>query len=242
MKVVLLLARRELQAYLSTFSGYVILAAYLLISGLLFNLYALGGEPKFSQEVLRDFFYFSSGMALVAAVLLAMRLIAEERQTQTLVLLQTAPITEREIVWGKFLSAFAFFAIMIALSAYMPAMIFVNGRVSLLQIGTGYLGLLLLGAATLSIALLASSWSGSQIMAGVVGAVLVALLTMAWMVSRITEPPISSIASFLALHNIHFRTFSSGTLNVRDVIYYLGVTLFFLECSVRSLESRMWRE
>jgi ABC-2 type transport system permease protein len=242
MKVVLLIARRELQAYFGTYSGYVILAAYLLMSGLLFNIYALGAEPKYSQDVLRDFFFFSSGMALVAAVLLAMRLLAEDRQTQTLVLLQTAPITEREIVWGKFLSALAFFAVMIALSIYMPALIFVHGRVAPLQILTGYLGLLLLGAATIAIALLASAWSGSQLMAGAIGAVMVALLTIAWMLGRITDEPLSGLMSYLALHNLHFRTFSQGTLNLRDVVYYLGVTWFFLECAARSLESRIWRE
>ena len=242
MKIVFLIARRELAAYFSTFSGYLILAAYLLVSGLLFNIYALGREAKFSQDVLRDFFYYSSGMALVAAVILAMRLLAEERQMQTLVLLQTAPVTEREVVWGKFLSALAFFAVMIALSIYMPALIFVNGRVAILQILTGYLGLLLLGAATIAIALLASAWSRSQIMAGVVGAVMVALLTMAWMVARITDAPLSGLMSYVALHNLHFRTFSLGTLNLRDVVYYLGVTLFFIECAVRSLESRLWRE
>ena len=242
MKIVLLIARRDLAAYFSTFSGYLILAAYLLVSGLLFNIYALGGEAKFSQDVLRDFFYYSSGMALVAAVILAMRLLAEERQMQTLVLLQTAPVTEREVVWGKFLSALAFFAVMIALSIYMPALIFVNGRVALLQILTGYLGLLLLGAATIAIALLASAWSRSQIMAGVVGAVMVALLTMAWMVARITDAPLSGLMTYVALHNLHFRTFSQGTLNLRDVVYYLAATVFFLECAVRSLESRIWRE
>lgn len=242
MKIVWLIARRELLAYFSTFSGYVILAAYLLMSGILFNIYAIGAEAKYSQDVLRDFFYFSSGMALVAAILLAMRLLAEERQTQTLVLLQTAPVTEREIVWGKFLSALGFFAVMIALSIYMPALIFVNGRVAILQIVTGYLGLLLLGASVIAIALLASAWSGSQIMAGVVGAVLVALLTIAWMLGRIVDEPLSGLLGYLALHNIHFRTFSQGTLNLRDVVYYLGVTVFFLECAVRSLEARFWRE
>lgn len=242
MKIVFLIARREFAAYFSTFSGYVILAAYLLVSGLLFNIYAIGADPKFSQDVLRDFFYFSSGMALVGAVLLAMRLLAEERQTQTLVLLQTAPVTEREVVWGKFLSALAFFAVMIALSIYMPALIFVNGRVGLLQIATGYLGLLLLGSATIAIALLASAWSHSQIMAGVVGAVMVALLTITWMLGKISDEPLSGLMGYLALHNLHFRTFSQGTLHLRDVVYYLGVTIFFLECGVRSLESRLWRE
>ena len=239
--IVLLIAGRELQSYFKTFSGYVILAAYLLISGLLFNIYAVGADAKYSQDVLRDFFYFSSGMALVASILLAMRLIAEERQIQTLVLLQTSPVSDREIVWGKYLSALAFYAVMLIVSLYMPALIFVNGKVSVLQILTGYFGLLL-GSACIAIVLLASVWSGSQLVAGVTGAVMVALLVIAWMLGRITEEPLKGLMAYVALHNIHFRTFSRGTLHLRDVVYYAAVTLFFLECAVRSLESRMWRE
>ncbi|MCZ6552259.1 MAG: ABC transporter permease [SAR324 cluster bacterium] len=240
--IVLLIAGRELQSYFKTYSGYVILAAYLLISGLLFNIYAVGAETKYSQDVLRDFFYFSSGMALVASILLAMRLIAEERQIQTLVLLQTSPVSEREIVWGKYLSALAFYAVMLIVSLYMPALIFVYGKVSVLQILTGYFGLLLLGSACIAIVLLASVWSGSQLVAGVTGAVMVALLVIAWMLGRITDEPLKGLMAYLALHNIHFRTFSRGTLHLRDVVYYAAVTVFFLECAVRSLESRIWRE
>ena len=94
MTAVLLIARRELAAYFSNLSGYLILAGHLLLTGLLFNVYAVGNQPKFSQLVLEHFFYFASGMAMITAVLLAMRLIAEERQLNTLVLLRTAPITE----------------------------------------------------------------------------------------------------------------------------------------------------
>ena len=109
MNAVLLIARRELAGYFSSLSGYVILAAHLLVSGLLFNVFAVGNQAKFSQDVLQSYFYFSSGMAMVTGILLAMRLVAEERQLHTLVLLRTAPVTEREIIWGKFLSALVFF-------------------------------------------------------------------------------------------------------------------------------------
>jgi gliding motility-associated transport system permease protein len=237
-----LIARRELAAYFATLSGYVILAAHLLVSGLLFNVYAVGDQARLSQEVLGQFFYFSSGMVLVSGVLLAMRLLAEERQMQTLVLLRTAPVSERQIVWGKFLSAVAFLAIGLALSVYMPALIFLHGKVSLAQIATGYLGLLLLGAACISITLLASVWSSTQLIAGVVGGMLVALLVICWMLAQVTEEPLKGLFVYLALHNIHFRTFSTGTLHLRDLVYYLGVIVVFLEIATRSLEAWRWRE
>src|SRR5215471_7468094 len=88
----LLIARRELRAYLRSPFGYIVAAAMLLIDGLLFQGYALGAGARLSADVLHDFFYFASGTTMVAAILLSMRLLAEERQTGTLVLLNTAPV------------------------------------------------------------------------------------------------------------------------------------------------------
>jgi ABC-2 type transport system permease protein len=242
MTPVLLIARRELAAYFATLSGYLILAAHLLISGLLFNVFAVGNQPRLSQEVLEQFFYFSSGMAIVTGILLAMRLVAEERQTHTLVLLRTAPVSERQIVWGKFLSALGFLALTLVLSMYMPALIFVHGKVSLAQIATGYLGLLLLGGACIAIVLTASVWSPTQLIAGSIGGLLVAVLVVVWMLARVTEEPLKQLFVHLALHNIHFRTFSTGILHVRDLAYYGGLIVVFLELAARSLESWRWRE
>lgn len=237
-----LIARRELGAYFATLSGYLILAAHLLVSGLLFNVFAVGSEPRFSQEVLEQYFYFSSGMAMVTGILLAMRLVAEERQMHTLVLLRTAPVSERQMVWGKFASATAFLGLTLVLSLYMPALIFVHGKVSLAQIATGYLGLLLIGAACIAIVLFASACSQTQLMAGVMGGVLVALLVICWMLARVTEEPLKGLFVYLALHNIHFRTFSTGTLHLRDVAYYVGAIVLALEAATHALAAWRWRE
>lgn len=242
MRAVFLIARRELGDYFSTYSGYVILAAHLLVSGLMFNVFAVGNKAKFSQEVLEAFFYFSSGMAMITGILLAMRLVAEERQVQTLVLLRTSPISEREIVWGKFLSALAILALTLVVSLYMPALIFLRGKVSLLQILTGYGGLLLLGGACVSITLLASVWSPTQTIAGVMGGLMIAVLVIVWMLAKVSEEPLKEVFGYLALHNMHFQTFSTGTFHMRDVVYYLSLIVFGLEAAVRSLESWRWRE
>lgn len=239
---VLLIARRELAGYFASLSGYLILAGHLLVSGLLFNVFAVGSQARLSQEVLADFFYYASGMAIITALLLSVRLIAEERQLQTLVLLRTAPVTERQVVWGKYLSALAFFALTLVLSVYLPALIFVNGKVSLLQIAAGYLGLLLLGSACIAIALLASVWSPSQLIAAAAAGVMVTLILVAWMLAHVTEEPLKSLFFYAALHNLHFRTFSQGIVHLRDVVYYVGLTAVFLEAAVGSLEAWRWRE
>ena len=157
MKNVTLIARRELQAYLRTMSGYVIIAVMLFIDGLLFNAFAVPGPAKKSSEILADFFTLTSGITMVGAVFLSMRLIAEERQTGTLVLLSTSPLRESEVVLGKFVAAFGFITLMTGLTAYLPLLIFVHGKVSVGHILVGYLGLLLIGSATLAIGVFASA-------------------------------------------------------------------------------------
>src|SRR3954470_24597108 len=144
MRATLLIARRELSAYLRSMTGYIIAAAVLIVDGLLFNAFALGGPDKLSAEVLSLFFYFSSGTTMIASIFISMRLLAEERQTGTLVLLTSSPVQDWEIVFGKFLSAFIFMALITLATIYMPLMVMVNGKISFGHLAAGYLGLLLL--------------------------------------------------------------------------------------------------
>ena len=109
MKPIALIIRRELSAYLRSPLGWVVAAVVLLMDGLLFNSFALGSDTaRKSSEILRQFFYFSSGTTMAASLFLSMRLIAEERQNGTLTLLFTSPIRDYQIVIGKFLSALIF--------------------------------------------------------------------------------------------------------------------------------------
>src|SRR3954453_2764052 len=151
MKPTLLIARRELAAYLRTWTGYIIIAAVLAVDGLLFNAYALGGADKRSSEVLSLFFYFSSGTTMIAAIFVSMRLVAEERQTGTITLLYSSPVRDGQIIVGKFLSALAFLTILTLATLYMPVMVMIHGKVSWGHVFGGYLGLLLLGSAALAI-------------------------------------------------------------------------------------------
>lgn len=237
----LLVAGRELGAFFSTWMGYVIAAAALFIDGLLFNAYAVSNNPKFSGDVLADFFYFASGISIIAGIFLAMRLVAEEKQSGTIVLFYTSPISERQLIYGKFLSALAFSLVILLLSLYLPALIFINGKVSLGHLASGYLVLLLIGAAAIAVSLFASVIAPNQLVAGVTGALFVATFVVLWMVADIVEPPFKDLFGYLAIHNRHFTPFSEGIVHTRDIVYYLSVVFFFLECSVRALEARRWR-
>jgi len=241
MRIVWLVMKRELGAYFRSYMGYVILAVILLVDGILFNAYALGGGAKFSAEVLRNFFYFSSGTTMIAGIFLTMRLLAEERQMGTMVLYTTSPVKDAHLVLGKFLSAFLFLCLLTLLTLYMPLLIFVNGKVSAGHIAGGYVGLLCLGAASLSVGLFGSALARSQIVAAIVGAGILVSLLLFWLLANITDAPLSGVLGYLALHNKHFLPFMKGSVSTRDIVYYLSVTYFFLLLSTRVIEARRWR-
>lgn len=240
MNKALLIAGREMGAYARSPLGASIVAGALLVDGILFYWRGLT-QKALSSDVLSEFFYWSSGVTMAASLILAMRLIAEERQTNTFTLLNTSPLKDGEIVVGKFLSAFAMVFLLTALTAYMPALIFVNGKVSIGHILVGYTGLLLLGAATIAIGLFASSLSRSQVVAAILGIAFLAPLLLLWVIARAVDPPINAYINALAFHHENFRPFMQGILELRGVAYYVVVTYFFLLAATKILEARRWR-
>ena len=241
MRNVGIIARRELAGYLRTPSGYMIAAATLLVQGLLFNTRALGGGAKLSSQVLIDFLRDSSGTTTVAAVLLAMRLFAEERQSGTLVLLYTSPVREAEIVVGKFLSALCVLALITLLSLYLPALIFVNGKVSIGHIAGGYFGLLCVGAATLALSVLGSALAKNQLMAGVLAAVFIFVLFLCWGLSSVVDAPLGTIIAHFSLYEQHFFPFMQGLVQLSDIVYYASIVYLALFAATRVVQSQRWQ-
>lgn len=235
-----LIARRELNAYLRTWTGYIIVAGILLFEGLVFNIVCLPGEKR-SADVLREFFWWNSGLTMVASVFLSMRLVAEERQNGTLVLLTSSPVHDREIILGKFISGFIFLAGMILLSSFMPFLIMVNGKLTVAQIAAGYLGILLYGAASMAIGTFSSALTKSQLLAVIISAVILATMVLLWTLALITERPLNDIFQALAIWQRHQGPFHVGVIHLRDVVYYLALTYFALYAAIRVLEARRWR-
>lgn len=238
---VLLVARRDLAAYLHGYTGWLVLALVLMVLGAMFNAYALGAGALYSHEVLERFFEFTSGFVMVSGVLVTMRSLAEERQTGTDVLLQTSPARDGEVVVGKYVAAMGFLSLMLALTVYMPALIFVNGKVSLGHIAVGYLGLLLLGSATVAIGIAGSSLFKAQLPAGITAAVVVVVLLLGWQLADITDAPFSEVLAYGAFWDKHFQAFMEGRLHLRSIVYYLSVTFLFLLGATQVLEGRRWR-
>ena len=237
----LLIARRELGTYLRSMTGYVIAALMLFGLGLYFMIFAVGGDEKLSAQVLGNFFFGASGTAMVGAVFISMRLIAEERQVGTLVLLTSSPVHDWEIVLGKFLSGFVFLALILAASIYMPLLILVHGKVSLGHLASGYLGLLLIGSAAMAIGTLGSVLGRTQVLAAIISGAMVVTMVLLWNLARITEAPFRDLWNSLAIWQKHFPPFQQGTIHLRDVAYYLLVTYVALFAATRVMEARRWR-
>lgn len=239
MKNIALIARRELQAYLRTMSGYIIIGVVLFAVGLAFNGFAVPGTAKKSSEVLADFFTWSSGLTMVCAVFLSMRLIAEERQTGTVALLYSSPIHDYEIVLGKFVASFLFLCLFFASTAYMPALVAVYGKVSLGHILTGYFGLMLVGATSLAIGTFGSALTRSQVLSAVLSGMMCLALTIAWLLGKVTDRPLTDVVVGLAWWG-HFDPFRTGLIHLKDVSYFLLVTFLSLFAATRVLEARRW--
>jgi ABC-2 type transport system permease protein len=105
----------------------------------------------------------------------------------------------------------------------------------------GYLGLLLLGSAAMAMGTLGSALAKTQVLAAIISGCFVTAMVLAWMLVKVTERPFNDVFASLAIHGKHFTPFQEGTIHLRDVVYYLVVTLVALFASVRVMEARRWR-
>ena len=241
MRATSIIYKRELFAYMRSPFSWVLAALILLVEGILFQAYALQGK-QLSAIVLERFFWFASGIPLFGGVLLSFRLIAEERQQHSMILLNTSPVRDTQIVLGKFFAALTFFSILLALSVYMPLLIKVNGKISGAQIFAGYLGLFLMGAAVLAIGTFASALTKSQLIAAVVAAVITLLMCILYPFAKVLDGSVRDVFQQLDLWWIHYQNgFMRGVLNVKDIVYYVAVTYFFLLLAVKTLEAKRWQ-
>ncbi|HEX2678990.1 MAG TPA: hypothetical protein VHM19_20210, partial [Polyangiales bacterium] len=140
-----------------------------------------------------------------------------------------------------FLSAFVVLSLLILASVYLPALIFVNGKVSIGHIVAGYAGLLLVGAATLSLGVLGSALARTQLMAGVLAAVFIFVFFLAWALAGVVEPPLGTVIADFSLYEKHFFPFMRGLVQLSDVVYYVSLTYLALLASTRVIQSQRWQ-
>ena len=247
MKKALILARRELGGYFFSPMAYVIGALFLAATAYLFfsgfpalnvpAVFIVGGEAS-----LRQLFLDLGVLMVFTAPLLTMRLMSEEYRSGTVETLTTAPITETEIILGKFLGVLAFYAALLASTLVFLGLIIGYAQPDPGVAVMGYLGMLLLGAAFLSVGLFTSCITRYQILAALVGVSVLSLfaLLMQEIVGSRAPEVLREAADQMNAMN-WFRLFAKGVFDTRGVAYFLTGTALFLFLSVKALESRRWR-
>jgi gliding motility-associated transport system permease protein len=241
MRAIKIIFRRELGAYLRSPFSWVLAALFLLLSGILFEAFGLAGK-NLSAFVLESYFQYTSVLAIGGGLVLSFRLISEERQNHSMILLNTSPIRDSEIVIGKYFASLVYLAIMLAMSLYMPFLLKIGNKISTAQIFVGYFGMLLAGSAGLAIGMFGSALTRYQLVSIVIAIAIAAVMGNLSKLGQRLEGVPRDVFVDLDLWWTHYTTgFMRGILNLKDVIYYVAVTYFFLLLSVKTLEAKRWQ-
>lgn len=221
------ITKRELGAYFGSLVAYILLVLFLVLCGLF--TWLLGGDIFFNQQVsLTVFFSVAQWVFLIFIPALTMRQFAEEKRTGTIELLLTKNVSNRQIVWGKFLSCVA--VVGIALLLTLPYYISVAqlGNIDHGSTLTGYLGLFLLSASYISIGLFASSLTNNQIVAFLTAFFLCALFAFLFsFVGNFFTGFLGDVIKMFSLTD-HFGNMSRGVVDTKDLIYFFTIILMGL--------------
>ena len=172
--------------------------------------------------------------------LITMRTYSEEKRSGTIELLLTSPVTDVQIILGKFLGAMGLYLAMLAVTVLYIAILFVYGNPEWRPIVAGYIGLILMGGCFISVGLLISSLTRNQIIAGVVT---FAVFLMLWVINWIGSflgPTGQAIVTHLSLTD-HFDDFTRGVLDTTHLIYYVSFISLGLYLTAKSVDSERWR-
>ena len=249
-------ARKELNAYFRSPIAYIVLGVFAVIFGFIYysmlsQFMRLTFEQvlRFGQEfplnvneiVIRSLFMNVSLVCLFLVPMITMRLFAEEKKTGTIELLMTSPVTDMQIILGKFLGAFLLYAVLLGLTLVYILILFRFGNPDWKPLVAGYLGQLLLGGCYLSFGILFSTFTKNQLVAGSLTFGLFLMLWIIRVVSSYAGTEIGKITNYLSF-TTHIDNFSRGVLDLQDIVYYLSVIGLGLFFTARSVESIRWRQ
>jgi len=249
---ILAIAQKELRSYFSSPIAYIIIGFFALPFGVFFYLYLgafvrqslqmaqYGGSMNINQQVIRYVLQNASVIILFVMPMITMRTYSEEKRSGTIELLLTSPLTDVQIIVGKFLGALGLYVAMLLVTVVYIAILFVYGNPEWRPLVASYLGLLLMGGAFLSIGLLISSTTNNQIVAGIISFVVFLMLWIVGWFAESSGPVIGTITKYLSITE-HFDDFSKGIIDTKHVIYYLSLITFGLFLTAKSVDSERWR-
>ena len=242
MKQFLAIVGREWRAYFLSPLGYVILAGFLLMNGIIFAaIVAFMNQPGAPKgQALNLLFtntYFWLFNLFVVPVI-AMRLFADERKSGTLEVLLTSPVSEATVVLAKFTGALGFF-----LTLWAPTLVYVfilgaQTSVDFGPVGAGYLAIVLLGGYFLSVGTFASTLTKNQIVAAIFTfAMLIPIFSAGLLDQMLQSPTAKSVVGYFNLWD-HMDEFARGVVDSRRLVYYLSATAFFLFLATVSITAK----
>ncbi len=258
MRNILLVFKKEVKSYFSSPVAYVVIAMFLIITGYLFyGLFAYFSTISFqaqidpalarqarllniTESVIRPLFGIISMIILIMTPLLTMRLFSEEKKTGTIELLLTYPITDLQVIVGKFFACMFVLLVMLVLSFIFPGLVIYFGEPEIGPIVSGYMGLILLGASFVSFGIFASSLTENQIIAATISFGVLFLFWMLGLSIPFVGPALGKFIDYISITH-HLESFAKGVIDTEDIIYYTVFTLLFLFLTLRTLESHRWR-
>jgi len=233
--------KRELASYFESPVAYVFMIVFLMLIG--FLTFFVSRFYENGQADLRGFFFWHPWMFLILVPAAAMRLWAEERRAGTIETLLTLPVTATQVILGKFMAAWIFIGLIVALTFPIVLTTAYLGAPDRGAIICGYIGSLLLAGAYLSVGMLTSAMTRNQVISFVLSLVVCLFLLLAgWppvtdlMVRWAPEWLVRGVAAFSFMP--HFDAFQKGVLDLRDFAYYFSVIIFMLFGTHLVLENR----
>ncbi len=235
----LTIARRELSSFFFSPIAYLVITAFVLLTGLFFMLAVFRPEQPVSMQSLFNIVVFVL-VAILPAI--SMRLLSEELRSGTIESLLTSPLTDGQIIVGKWLGALGFFLI-----ALLPTMVYLV----LLEIWSdpdygpilsGYVGLLFVGGFYLAIGLFVSSLTHNQIIAWVMTFFIILALTVAtaaWAIPRFLPDGWAQAVMFVNV-NAQYEDFAKGLIDISNLVYFASGIALFLVLAIVALQSRKW--
>ncbi len=235
MKNIIAIFRRELSSYFDSPLAYIVIPVFLGLVGA-FTMYL---QDLFASGTvsMRPVFFWCAVCFLLLIPAVTMRLFAEERRSGSLELLVTMPVSEAEVVAGKYLAAVTLMTVALALTATYPATLATLGSLDPGPVAGGYLGLFLLGAAFTAIGTAASAFTSNQIVAFLFGLVMCLIpFATGFALSQVPAAALP-LVQYLSFET-HFNNMARGVIDSRNVVFYLTVIALFLHMAVFGLERR----
>ncbi|MBO4859311.1 MAG: ABC transporter permease subunit [Treponema sp.] len=223
-----IIMKRELKSYFSGPIGYIVTGLFLIISGFIFfSTFFLQNRAE-----LRSFFSLLPILLSFFVPALTMRVFAEEKRVGSIETLMTLPVTETNVVAGKFLAVFIETLVMIAPTLFYVVAAEIFGEPDYGPIVGGYIGAIFLCACFVAIGLFASSATKNQIIAFFVGFVICIVLTLIDSFLVLLPASIVSTLSFLSA-NVHFSSIAKGIIDTRDLLYFISLGALFFVFTVK---------